>query len=85
MPVSLDNNERAYLTAYANENPDFWVMPAALTARAEAHGADPIACTAAGAISTARRLCQRKLLEGNDERGQWRGYSITDKGKAALG
>lgn len=86
MPVSLDANERAYLAAYLAEDPDAeaWIAPWSLTVQANGHGADTIACTFDGAVQVGRRLCQRKLLEGNGDRGKWRGYSITDKGKAAL-
>ncbi len=86
MPVSLDNNERAYLQAYLDSDPDAenWTCPWAITERAEYHGADAIAASFNGAVSVGRRLCQRKLLEGDTGRGKFRGYAITDKGRAAL-
>jgi hypothetical protein len=87
--IDLDNNERAFLRAYAASDPDStnWTCPwvSEITERATAHGADGIATTATGAMSVARRLTQRKLLEGDSDRGIHRGYSLTDKGRAALG
>ncbi len=82
--MKLDDNERAYLTAYAAVDPEMWATPWSLTVQAKEHGADVVACSFNGAVAVGRRLGQRKLLDGNDERGKWRGYSITDKGKEAL-
>lgn len=77
MAVTLDTKEWALLSAYRDEDPkaESWIAPWALTG----HG-----LSFDVAVATARRLCQRKLLEGNTDRGKFRGYSITDKGRAAL-
>lgn len=89
MAVHLDENERGFLRAFEQVDPEreAWVAPWApdLTKAAKAHGADAVATSFEGSQSVCRRLTSRKLLEGEPGvRGAQRGYSISDKGKAAL-
>lgn len=83
MGLQLDNNERAYLNAYQAEDPkaEHWICPWVLGPQ----GADAVGLTFTGSIAVARRLTQRKLLEGEPgARGTHRGYAITGKGRKAL-
>lgn len=85
--VSLDNNERAVLLAYNEEDPqaEQWITPWATGLDLKKHGADLMADSQAGRMSVARRLATRKLLEGEPGvRGTWRGYAITAKGREAI-
>lgn len=86
--VHLDDNELGFLKAYNAEDPNAnnWITPwrPEITTRATGYGADSVAASTNGAMAVARRLCKRKLLEGNSDRGYYRGYCITDKGKKAL-
>lgn len=87
MAVHLDDDERAVLLAYREADPkrEQWVAPWATGMDIAKHGGSPVAATYNGSVAVARRLCQRKLLEGEpDARGGMRGYSLTDKGEEAI-
>lgn len=81
MAVFLDDDEQRLLQAYETEdaNGELWICPWAIPVRSAGPAMDM-----AMAMAVARRLCQRKLLMGDEDRRKTRGYAITAKGKAAL-
>jgi hypothetical protein len=87
MAIHLDDNERAMLRAYVEEDPDgeSWIAPWVDGINILKHGGDAVAASFDGRVAVARRLTTRKLLEGQPGvRGNMRGYAITDKGKSAV-
>ncbi len=76
MAMILTEEERKLLAAYASADKDYWATPWASDMK---HGLEFEL-----SITVARRLCSRKLLEGDEDRGKWRGYSITAKGREVL-
>lgn len=87
MAVSLDDNERAYLKALMELDPEgeyalnSWAPD--LIAKARELGADEVATTHTGSQSVCRRLRQRKLVDAQG-RGDAAGYWVNDKGKEAI-
>jgi hypothetical protein len=86
--IHLDDNERAVLEALYAIDPaaDSWIAAYATGLDPAAHGADAIASTMQGTMAVLRRLCQRKLVDGEPgERGLHRGYALNAKGLGAIG
>jgi hypothetical protein len=84
--IDIDDNEKAGLLALQDADPErgSWINAWALTTQMASHGAEPLACTFDGSVSVFRRLAQRKLVDGDEARGKWRGFSMNDKGVQAL-
>ncbi len=77
--TDLTENERKLMLCYAKEDPlrDDWIAPWAFGEAASGLHWDH-------AVVVARGLCERGLLEGNDQRGSNRGYSLSDEGLQAI-
>lgn len=85
--IQLDQDEKAALEALteADPNSEFWTASYATGYDPGKHGATIVGNSAGGRTAVLRRLCSRKLVDGDpDARGFHRGYSLSDKGREAL-